>query len=232
MNYPEPFLTELVQLGLHIQGFYDGKIDGISGPKTKAAFDAYVAKNRTARIQNYDAHAGCLSFGQGQDLQLFLINWGRNRGRYQAVANLANVPAPLIAALHWREAGGYTKPDLWGRYLHQGDPLGRPAVNIPAFPEVPVFREWEPAAVHALNMKSALRVRLGITAETRDINLLCEFAENYNGLGYRRKGLPSPYVLAGSTGYEKGKYVADGKFDPNAVDRQLGVLVMLRAAMA
>jgi hypothetical protein len=51
----------------------------------------------------------------------------------------------------------------------------------------------------------------------------------YNGLGYANKGLPSPYVWAGTDQYTTGKYVADGVFDPNAVDRQLGCAGLLMA---
>jgi lysozyme family protein len=51
----------------------------------------------------------------------------------------------------------------------------------------------------------------------------------YNGVGYDLKGLPSPYGFAGTDQYERGKYVADGKFDPNFVDPQLGCLGMLLA---
>ncbi len=46
--------------------------------------------------------------------------------------------------------------------------------------------------------------------------------EMYNGPGYAKRGLPSPYIWAGTNQYAKGKYIADGHFDPNAVDHQLG----------
>jgi len=52
--------------------------------------------------------------------------------------------------------------------------------------------------------------------------------EQYNGLGYANKGLPSPYVWAGTDQYIRGKYVADGVFDPNAVDQQLGGAGLLK----
>jgi hypothetical protein len=41
--------------------------------------------------------------------------------------------------------------------------------------------------------------------------------------------LPSPYVWAGTDQYKTGKYVADGRFDPNVVDSQLGCAGMLLA---
>ena len=58
---------------------------------------------------------------------------------------------------------------------------------------------------------------------------MADFAERYNGLGYRNKGLPSPYVWAGTDKYTSGKYVADGVFDPNYVDQQLGVMLMIKS---
>lgn len=46
--------------------------------------------------------------------------------------------------------------------------------------------------------------------------------EEYNGLGYAGKGVPSPYVWAGTDQYIKGKYIADHVYDPEHVDTQLG----------
>lgn len=56
-------------------------------------------------------------------------------------------------------------------------------------------------------------------------------AEAYNGMGYAKKGLPSPYVWSGTDQYVKGKYIRDGVFDPNKVDTQLGVAISLKAMM-
>jgi lysozyme family protein len=46
--------------------------------------------------------------------------------------------------------------------------------------------------------------------------------EQYNGLGYATKGIPSPYIWSGTDQYSKGKYVADHMFDPSVVDAQFG----------
>ncbi|CCE04148.1 conserved hypothetical protein [Bradyrhizobium sp. STM 3843] len=56
--------------------------------------------------------------------------------------------------------------------------------------------------------------------------------EQYNGLGYARRGVPSPYVWAGTNQYQSGKYVRDGVYDPAVVDRQLGCAGLLMAMMA
>jgi lysozyme family protein len=52
--------------------------------------------------------------------------------------------------------------------------------------------------------------------------------EAYNGFGYRPRGVPTPYLWSFSNLYRSGKYVADGKFDRNAVSKQCGAAVMLR----
>jgi hypothetical protein len=52
--------------------------------------------------------------------------------------------------------------------------------------------------------------------------------EKYNGLGYANKGIPSPYLWAGTDQYIKGKYVQDGKFNANYVDQQLGCAGILK----
>lgn len=217
------FTTQLVQIALHEQGLDPGSIDGIWGDKTEHAYRRYIALNQDPiHTPNYDDIEIILSLSQRTDMFGFKENWYRNKQRYEAVALMTHVPARLIAALHWRESGGD-----FNTYLHQGDPLGKPAVHEPN--NIPVFNEWEPAAVHALLMKEGLRMSLGITAATTDDNKLCDYAEHYNGLGYRRRGVASPYVLAGSSGYISGKYVSDHIFDPHTRDNQLGVLAMLRA---
>lgn len=85
------------------------------------------------------------------------------------------------------------------------------------------FSSWEEAAVDALMNchPYAGKNKDWSIAGTLDI------LERYNGLGYRNKGLPSPYLWAGTDQYVKGKYVADGKYDPNHVDQQLGVAPIL-----
>jgi peptidoglycan hydrolase-like protein with peptidoglycan-binding domain/lysozyme family protein len=157
-----------------------------------------------------------LSSTQRHELSVFRTNWEKHRGRYDAVAAKTGVPAILIAAIHYRESSLN-----WNTYLHQGDPLGRPARNHPK--NIPVFHDWESAAIHALGMKRGIRDALGMTAETTDPVAMATFAEAYNGLGYHYRGLTSPYVYAGSDQYRGGRFVADGKFDRSSWDRRLGV---------
>jgi len=153
-------------------------------------------------------------------LDQFKTLWAKHKSRYEAVSKETNVPAKLIAAIHYRECSGdFTK------YLHQGDPLGKAAVRVPK--NIPLFHDWHKAAVHAINMKKSIQENVGITAETTDPAALATFAEAYNGLGYHNKGRVSPYVYSGTDAYTGGKYVKDGVFSATAKDKQLGVLMMM-----
>lgn len=144
-----------------------------------------------------------------------------NRSRYEAVSKVTGIPWALIAALHERESGG-----RFDRYLHNGDPLGKPTTHHPAGK---LFYDWESAAIDALN-GMGLRQRLGINPETTDMGALLTFAEQYNGLGYRNRGHVSPYVYSGTNIYQGGKITRDfGPIDPNVWDKQLGVAEMLVA---
>ena len=55
--------------------------------------------------------------------------------------------------------------------------------------------------------------------------------EGFNGFGYRTKHpeVLTPYLWSFSNHYTKGKFVADGVWDGNAVSKQCGAAVMLKA---
>lgn len=155
-----------------------------------------------------------------KDMQNFKNNFVQNKAKYESVAQKAGVPAELVAALHWREGGG-----KFDTYLHNGQKLGR---KTTIYPEGILFTKWEDAAVDALKRHKTNIDRFKLNSNSNDIVAMCSFAETYNGTGYSKKGLISPYVYSGTNQYYKGKYTSDGNYDPNAVDKQLGVLAMLK----
>ena len=157
---------------------------------------------------------------QAADLEKFKQLYAQNEAKYKEVERQTGVPAELVAALHWRESGGN-----FNTYLHNGDPLGKPTVHVP---RGVMFNDWTAAAVDALKNHGGDISSI----DKNDVKTYYEYAERYNGLGYRNKGVPSPYVWAGTTNYSGGKYVADGVYDPNHVDKQLGVAIMLKALMS
>ncbi len=161
-----------------------------------------------------------LSDVQEYELTAFKENWEQNQGKYQAVEDATGIPAELVAAIHWREGSGN-----FDTYLHNGDPLGQPTTHVPAGI---YFETWEEAAIDAVSNHGGGAE----TIDPDDISTYYEYAEIYNGTGYRNKGINTPYVWAGTSNYSQGKYVADGVFDPSAVDQQLGVAVMLRELLS
>lgn len=145
-----------------------------------------------------------------------------NKPRYEPVVKATGVPWFFLGIVHMLEAAG-----KFTGHLHNGDPLTARTKNVPkGRPEggQPPFT-WEESAIDALTMQGLAgtgqkRLKWGLTD-------ILERMERYNGLGYRTKGLASPYLWAGSQHYTKGKYVADGRYDPNAVSKQIGGAVIL-----
>lgn len=141
------------------------------------------------------------------------------RSRYEVVSKLAggNIPWWIIAALHALECSCD-----FNKHLHNGDPLARKTVRVPKGRPLTDTWTWESSAVDALR-------RLGFhEVKNWTIGHALDHLEKYNGLGYRNKGVPSPYLWSFTQHYFKGKYVADHKYDPNAVSKQPGVAALLK----
>ena len=136
--------------------------------------------------------------------------------RYARVENLTGVPRNVIAVIHEREAS-----QNWHTQLGQGDPLDRVSTHVPKGRGP--FATWEDGAVDALQNCPPYAAKWHEWDDGGKLTIL----EQYNGLGYFMKGKPSPYIWAGTDQYVSGKYVADGVYDPNAVDHQLGCAALL-----
>jgi lysozyme family protein len=140
--------------------------------------------------------------------------------RYQAVESRTGVPWCAIAVIHQRESS-----QSWLASLAQGDPWNKISIHVPAHRGP--FPSWEAAAVDALEVCPP---HAAAWHDWTIGGLLC-LLEQYNGLGYANRGLPSPYVWASTNQYTRGKYIADGHFDPNVVDHQLGCASLLSMMM-
>src|SRR5258708_7659332 len=140
---------------------------------------------------------------------------------YQAVEAKTGVYWPFIAVAHERESS-----QNWAGSLAQVDTWNRESVHVPAGRGP--FRSWEEAAIDALVNCSPHPARNKDWSIGGTLTML----EQYNGLGYASRGRPSPYIWSGTDQYVSGKYVADGVYDPNAVDSQLGCVGLLMAMMA
>jgi len=162
---------------------------------------------------------GKSKFTKASSIEKQATNIKNKRSRYEAVSEATGVPWDVIAVIHYRESSC-----SFAGVLHNGEKIigtGRKTTLVPKGRGP--FSRWEDAAIDALMNCAPYAGKNTDWSLSNTLDLL----EAYNGLGYRKKGLPSPYLWAGTDQYTSGKYVADGKFDPNVVDKQLGAAAIL-----
>jgi lysozyme family protein len=155
-----------------------------------------------------------------------------NRGRYEAATATMTTPWWFVALIHAMESSL-----RFDRHLHNGDrltgrtthyPPGRPYANPRADPaQGPSATNpytWEESA------DDILRAKRLHTWTDWTIRAALYKLEQYNGWGYRKyhPGVLSPYLWSYTNHYTKGKYVADGKWNADAVSRQPGAAAILR----
>jgi lysozyme family protein/outer membrane biosynthesis protein TonB len=142
----------------------------------------------------------------------------RYRDRYEKVSAATGVPWFVIGLIHSMESGLD-----FDTHLHNGDSLSDRTVHVPrGRPQSgkPPFT-WEESAVDALGHD-------GLTGISNwCVEQIAYMLEAYNGWGYHYKRIPTPYLWSGTNNYERGKYVRDGQFDPNAVSEQTGAMAIL-----
>ena len=152
------------------------------------------------------------------------VNWCANKlqefeAQYQRVGNPLGIPWWFIGAIHGLESGF-----AFDRHLHNGDPLtartrrvpaGRPLTGNPPF-------TWEQSAQDALRY-----MKLDQWGDWSVSGALFQW-EAYNGFGYRKFEINSPYLWSFSNHYDKGRYVRDHVFDTDAVSNQCGAATLLR----
>ena len=133
------------------------------------------------------------------------------------------MPWWVVGILHSMECGL-----SFHQHLHNGDPLSARTVQVPAGrPKTgtPPFT-WEASALDALRCDGLDQV-----TDWSPGHALMAF-ENYNGTGYRRRGVPSPYLWSFTDQYRCGKYTTDGRYDAQAVSRQCGCAALLKLLLA
>lgn len=191
-----------------------------------AAGSQFVPINSTRYAELKDEYASyfqqCTARAQYQPyLDFYSARLRKFQPVYQDLCSgLGNgMPWPFVGILHAME-GGFN----FTTHLHNGDPLARRTVQVPQNrPPTgqPPFT-WRDSARDALQMKGYDKV------SDWSVPHMLYLWEKYNGLGYRPRGVPSPYLWSFSTIYTSGKYVADGRFDSGAVSRQCGAALMLK----
>lgn len=146
----------------------------------------------------------------------------RNKERYQNVVKDTLVPWEFIGLTHYRESGCDFKC-----HPHEGSPLtartkfvpkGRPMNGEPPF-------TWEESAQDCYFTLKQLN-----KAQTWDLPSILRRLEAFNGMGYQlyHPEVLSPYLWANTNNYVKGKYMGDGKFNSELVDKQVGCAPIYR----
>lgn len=128
----------------------------------------------------------------------------KNSNRYLVVQQATGVDWELIASLHNLESGGD-----FAKTIRDGGAI-RAAT-------------WEADTINALKEQGVTDAFKNNPVDSQKEEFACWIAEKWNGFAYRKYNYgPTPYLWSGTNFYVKGKYVADGKYDPNAVSKQVG----------
>lgn len=151
-----------------------------------------------------------------------------NHWTYETVAQATGSHWAFIAAIHKRESD----PDKKGNprfdtYLGNGQVLWKKTTIVPkgrgpwdTYPRGD-FRNFVDGAVDAFKVDHLDRV-----FDWR-LEKYFYYAELLNGFGYHVRGLPSPYLWAGTNVQVIGKFDDDGHFNAKMWDRQIGIVPMM-----
>lgn len=142
----------------------------------------------------------------------------RYKDTYAKLTVKTGVPWEVIGLIHLLESGC----DM-STHLHNGDTLRHRTVNVPrGRPKTgsPPFT-FEQSAIDALKLDGLIGIE-----DWSDARIAYQL-EKYNGTGYFKYNINSPYLWSGTTNYVRGKFVSDGIFDRDAVSKQSGAMAVL-----
>lgn len=145
----------------------------------------------------------------------------KRRKQYEQVSAQSCIPWYFVGAIHALEASFD-----FNAHLHNGDSLKSRTHQIPANrpPKWNPPTDWAYSALDALGMKGYDKEQKWGLAE-------CMYRwERYNGWRSRLlHNINSPYLWSYSNHYSKGKFTRDNYWDENAVSKQPGCGVLLKA---
>jgi lysozyme family protein len=158
-----------------------------------------------------------------------------HKAQYQEIAKgvqeITGKPIPwaLVAVTDQREHDGPL--GLCNSYLGNGQPLGRATTIVPEN-RGPFLHHDTDTPLRGPFFRGALDALIDVQKinEWDDWSAggTLTFLERLNGEGYADRGIASPYIWAGTSEQQPGKYVSDHNWDPTFWDPQLGCAGMLR----
>ncbi|MBE7157347.1 MAG: hypothetical protein INR62_02720 [Rhodospirillales bacterium] len=214
VSYPRRYGSPLVRrTGLLLMGLFVLFVFAFLAAAAYGGEPDQAARWQTAKVNPAQTVA----------LDKLVDRWRRTAATYREVQAMCpnGVPAAVAFCLFYREADNNMACSP-----AQGDPLTHLSRNVPSG-RIPGKRPpflWKDAAFDAYYVCDHLDKWDWRTAATALAAM-----ESFNGTGYARfhTDVPTPYLWAGTTLYQRGKYVADGRFDCFAVDKQIGAAAIL-----
>jgi lysozyme family protein len=183
-------------------------------PRYEALKDGYVQLFETARVRD--------QFVSQVGWYVSKLLDPQNRRLYQEVEDQACVPWYFVGIIHGLECSFNFKA-----HLHNGDPLRSQTVQIPRGRPAP----WNPPNDWVSSAKDSLAYEGFVDQEDWSLPRTLFRWEAYNGFRSRANGINTPYLWSFSNHYTRGKFVADNVWDANAVSKQCGAAVMLKALL-
>lgn len=144
----------------------------------------------------------------------------RIKAQYPRYANTeakTGVPKQWIGPTEQRESSLDAR-----RNIAQGDPWNRKSTHVPR--GMGPFTSWDEAAIAAFKLPAHRLDKV----QRWSVERYCYEWEKWNGYGYLRHGVNSPYVYAWTNLQQSGKYVSDGVWSATAWDVQPGCVAMLK----
>lgn len=154
---------------------------------------------------------------------------------YKQIEHETGVSWPMVAVNHRRESDAQDQfgNPLFTSYLGNGQPLWIKTTIVPKN-RGPFIRKGDATndlqkLIEAFVEGAKDAYHIDKLDQVKDWRLekILYYSELFNGPGYDMRGLPSPYLWGGTNIQKKGKFVRDGKFVPNTLDKQLGCASIL-----
>lgn len=199
----------------------------LAGCATKAPPTARVPIcDRPQVLASYQTLIDAMVVTKWQDrLDASVEKIARNKARYVDVERMTGVPRAIVAVIHSKEASL-----AFDRNLLNGEPYNKITQLHPAGKGP--WPTWEAAAAEGVNELVARNLIRDVSRPT--VAQVACLLELYNGAGYQKKKLHTPYLWSGTNHYQKGKFRERRLFfffgpytsvyDKNLVSDQLGAM--------
>lgn len=158
-----------------------------------------------------------------RELRSAAVRLLRDKATYAIVSQKTDIPIAVLMALAEREMTGNLHC-----YLGNGQSLKKRTTIVPKgrgpflqpFPEDFIAGCLDALAIDRLD-------QVAHQAGGWSLARFCYESEEWNGWGYRARGIPSPYVFGATSVQRAGKFPRDHFFDPTMMDPQLGTLAIV-----